>query len=163
MMRSHTVDDCFGFLVLTQDLDTDVDMRALIFVVECLADIMQQSGSLGKLDVQSQLTRHQSRELRDLYRQYVGDYELLRNMTVEEAIGYAHEQWAEGQRMQKLEMLAELLYAEGSYKQQPLRGMLLDKAFRLYDYVDGHSSDFSIARKQRIAEIQGMIARGTQK
>lgn len=59
-------------------------------------------------------------ELRDLYRQYVGDYELLRNMTVEEAIGYAHEQWAEGQRMQKLEMLAELLYAEGSYKQQPL-------------------------------------------
>ena len=35
-------------------------------------------------------------ELRDLYRQYVGDYELLRNMTVEEAIGYAHEQWAEG-------------------------------------------------------------------
>lgn len=39
-------------------------------------------------------------ELRDLYRQYVGDYELLRNMTVEEAIGYAHEQWAEGQRMQ---------------------------------------------------------------
>ena len=102
-------------------------------------------------------------ELRDLYRQYVGDYELLRNMTVEEAIGYAHEQWAEGQRVQKLEMLAELLYAEGSYKQQPLRGMLLDKAFRLYDYVDGHSSDFSIARKQRIAEIQGMIARGTQK
>lgn len=102
-------------------------------------------------------------ELRDLYRQYVGDYELLRNMTVEEAIGYAHEQWAEGQRVQKLEMLAELLYAEGSYKQQPLRGMLLDKAFRLYDYVDGHSSDFSLIRKQRIAEIQGMIARGTQK
>ena len=51
-------------------------------------------------------------ELRDLYRQYVGDYELLRNMTVEEAIGYAHDQWAEGQRVQKLEMLAELLYAE---------------------------------------------------
>lgn len=52
-------------------------------------------------------------ELRDLYRQYVGDYELLRNMTVEEAISYAHDQWAEGQRVQKLEMLAELLYAEG--------------------------------------------------
>lgn len=61
-------------------------------------------------------------ELRDLYRQYVGDYELLRNMTVEEAIGYAHEQWAAGQRMQKLEMLAELLYAEGSYKQSPFAG-----------------------------------------
>ena len=62
-------------------------------------------------------------ELRDLYRQYVGDYELLRNMTVEEAIGYAHDQWAEGQRVQKLEMLAELLYAEGSYKQQAVAAM----------------------------------------
>ena len=41
-------------------------MGTLIFVVECLADIMQQSGSLGQLDVQSQLACHQTRELRDL-------------------------------------------------------------------------------------------------
>lgn len=97
-------------------------------------------------------------ELRDLYQQYVGDFSLLRNMTVEEAIGYAHEQWTEEQRVQKLEMLAELLYAEGSYKQQPLRDMLLEKAFRLYDYVDAQSHDFSLLRKQRIMEIQGMMA-----
>lgn len=101
-------------------------------------------------------------ELRDLYRQYVGDYGVLRNLTVEEAIGYAQEQWMEERRMARLEMLAELWYAEGSVKQQPLRNLLLDKAFRLYDYVDGHSPDFSLVRKQKMAMIQSLMAKGTQ-
>lgn len=97
-------------------------------------------------------------ELRDLYRQYVGDHDALRNLTVEEAIGYARDQWAAEQRVERLEMLAELWYAEGSYKQQPLRGMLLDKAFRLYDYVDAHSPDFSLVRKQKMAMLAGLLA-----
>lgn len=101
-------------------------------------------------------------ELRDLYRQYVGDYGVLRNLTVEEAIGYAQEQWMEERRMARLEMLAELWYAEGSVKQQPLRNLLLDKAFLLYDYVDGHSPDFSLVRKQKMAMIQSLMAKGTQ-
>lgn len=101
-------------------------------------------------------------ELRDLYRQYVGDYGVLRNLTVEEAIGYAHDQWTEERRMARLEMLAELWYAEGSVKQQPLRNLLLDKAFRLYDYVDGHSPDFSLVRKQKMAMIQSLMATGAQ-
>ena len=101
-------------------------------------------------------------ELRDLYRQYVGDYGVLRNLTVEEAIGYAQEQWMEERRMARLEMLAELWYAEGSVKQQPLRNLLLDKAFRLYDYVDGHSPDFSLVRKQKMAMIQSLMATEAQ-
>ena len=101
-------------------------------------------------------------ELRDLYRQYVGDYGVLRNLTVEEAIGYALEQWTEERRVARLEMLAELWYAEGSVKQQPLRNLLLDKAFRLYDYVDGHSPDFSLVRKQKMAMIRSLMAKGEQ-
>lgn len=101
-------------------------------------------------------------ELRDLYRQYVGDYGVLRNLTVEEAIGYAQEQWMEERRMARLEMLAELWYAEGSVKQQPLRNLLLDKAFLLYDYVDGHSPDFSLVRKQKMAMIQSLMATEAQ-
>ena len=101
-------------------------------------------------------------ELRDLYRQYVGDYGVLRNLTVEEAIGYAQEQWTKERRMARLEMLAELWYAEGSVKQQPLRNLLLDKAFLLYDYVDGHSPDFSLVRKQKMAMIQSLMATEAQ-
>ena len=101
-------------------------------------------------------------ELRDLYRQYVGDYGVLRNLTVEEAIGYAQEQWMEDRRVARLEMLAELWYAEGSVKQQPLRNLLLNKAFLLYDYVDGHSPDFSLVRKQKMAMIRDLLAKGEQ-
>ena len=101
-------------------------------------------------------------ELRDLYRQYVGDYGVLRNLTVEEAIGYAQEQWMEDRRVARLEMLAELWYAEGSGKQQPLRNLLLNKAFLLYDYVDGHSPDFSLVRKQKMAMIRDLMAKGEQ-
>ena len=98
-------------------------------------------------------------ELQDLYRQYVGDYTLLRNMTVAETFIYAREQWIEDRRVEKLEMLAELLYAEGTYKQQPLRTMLLEKAIQLYDYVDAHSPAYSIIRQQRMAEIRAVIGK----
>ena len=54
-------------------------------------------------------------------------------------------------------MLAELLYVEGSYKQKPLRDMLLEKAFLLFAYVDRHSCDFSLTRKARMSTIKGML------
>lgn len=98
-------------------------------------------------------------ELQDLYRQYVGDYTLLRNMTVEETFVYAREQWTEDRRVEKLEMLAELLYAEATYKQQPLRTMLLEKAIQLYDYVDAKSPVYSLIRQQRMAEIRAKIGK----
>lgn len=93
-------------------------------------------------------------DLRDLYRQYVGSYDQLRNLTVEEALDYARDVWAADRRMARLEMLAELWYAEGSYKLKPLRDVLLDKAFRLYDYVDSHSGNYSLSRKARMRHIK---------
>lgn len=96
-------------------------------------------------------------DLRDLYRQYVGDYDTLRNLTATEAIGYANDQWAPDRRDQRLEMLAELLYVEGSYKQKPLRDMLLEKSFLLFNYVDRHSTDFSLTRRAKLSTIKGML------
>ncbi|SFF87813.1 hypothetical protein [Prevotella sp. KH2C16] len=96
-------------------------------------------------------------DFKELYRQYVGDYSLLRNFSVEEAIDYARQEWEEDQRMQKLEMLAELWYTEGSCKMKPLRDLFLDKAFRLYDYIDAHSKEFSLPRKQKIRDIKSML------
>ena len=58
--------------------------------------------------------------LKDLYRQYVGDYTLLRNMSVDELMEYAANEWNNNERIDRLEMLAELLYAEGSYKNKPI-------------------------------------------
>ncbi len=96
-------------------------------------------------------------DLRDLYRQYVGDYNVLRNLSAVEAIGYAHEQWKDDRRIQQLEMLAELLYVEGSYKQKPLRDVLLEKSYLIFTYVDRHSSDFSLTRRAKLSAIKGLL------
>ena len=68
------------------------------------------------------------KDLKDLYRQYVGEYDDLRNLSVDELLTYAKEQWKEEERIDKINMVAELLYAEGSYKGQPVRQRLLEKA-----------------------------------
>ena len=94
--------------------------------------------------------------IRDLYRQYVGNYDDLRNLTVDEMI-YGKEQWCEDQRVERLNFLAELLYAEAEYKANPLRGMLMDKAFKLFSYVDSHSGVMSLDRRQKMKRISREI------
>lgn len=95
--------------------------------------------------------------IRDLYRQYVGNYDDLRNLTVDEMMIYGKEQWREDQRVERLNFLAELLYAEATYKTNPLRGMLMDKAFKLFSYVDLHSGVMSLDRRQKMKKISREI------
>ena len=94
------------------------------------------------------------KDLKDLYRQYVGEYDDLRNLSVDELLTYAKEQWDEEERIDKINMVAELLYAEGSYKVQPLRPMLMEKSYRLFDYVEANGSTFSIDRRQKMEAMR---------
>lgn len=95
--------------------------------------------------------------MKDLYRQYVGDYELLRNMSIDELLVYSHEQWKPDERVRRLEMLAELLYTGAGYKVNPLRSMLMDKALLLYKYVDVNSDTYSVDRKRKISNLNNNI------
>ena len=72
------------------------------------------------------------KDLKDLYRQYVGEYDDLRNLSVDELLTYAKEQWKEEERIDKINMVAELLYAEGSYKGQPFAPNTVGKSIRFY-------------------------------
>lgn len=92
-------------------------------------------------------------EMKDLYRQYVGIYDVIRNLSFEELLTYAQEQWEEKQRIQRLEMVAELYYAEACYKGEPLHAILLDKAWKVFDYVNTHGADYSIDRMQKMLRI----------
>ena len=94
------------------------------------------------------------KDLKDLYRQYVGEYDDLCNLSVDELLTYAKEQWKEEERIDKINMVAELLYAEGSYKGQPLRQILLEKAYALFDYVEANDSTFSIDRRQKMEAMR---------
>ena len=91
-------------------------------------------------------------DLRDLYRQYVGDYEFYHTAATEDALA-SMEQYDERERTHRIEMLAELYYAEGSLRLGADRLMLWDKAFRLFDYVNRHGKTFSFDRMAKMEEI----------
>lgn len=95
--------------------------------------------------------------LMDLYRQYVGDYTLVRNLSFEELLDYATKEWNDRERIDRLEMFAELLYAEASYKANPLRDMLYGKAFEVFSYVDAHHGVYSIERKKKINQLSALL------
>lgn len=97
------------------------------------------------------------REMANLYRQYVGDYTLVRNLSVEETMVYAHDQWADDERIGRLGMLAELLYAEATYCAVPISTLLYDKAYRLYDYVETHGDTYSIDRHNKMEAIRRIL------
>lgn len=97
------------------------------------------------------------REMADLYRQYVGDYTLVRNLSLEETMVYAHDQWADDERIGRLGMLAELLYAEATYCAVPISTLLYDKAYRLYDYVETHGDTYSIDRHKKMEAIRRIL------
>jgi hypothetical protein len=96
-------------------------------------------------------------EIKDLYRQYVGPYDVVRNLTFDELIVYSQEQWVPEQRMDRLHFTAELLYAEASYKGNPLRNMLLEKAYQIYSYLDANSGIMSIDRMQKMKWIKTQL------
>ena len=109
--------------------------------------------------VQAFLEKNEGKEkdamLKELYRRYVGKYELLRNMSLDEALTYAQDNWKEEERIERLEMLAELWYDEGDLMgSKPLRDLLLDQAFKLLDYVDQRSDTYSMSRQQKLAHIR---------
>jgi len=96
----------------------------------------------------------QLEEMREMYREYLGGpYEFWHTAElsdVMDAIG----QFPEDERFERMEMLAELYYAESSLHSLPIREMLLEKAFNLFDFCDRHSGMFSLERQLKIAEIE---------
>lgn len=99
------------------------------------------------------------RELRDIYRQYVGNYDDVRNLSFDELITYSHEQWQERERMDRLNFAAELLYAEAVGMANPLRAMLMEKAYRLYAYLDANSGIMSMERMRKMEAIVSEIGK----
>ncbi len=118
--------------------------------------IQEFMAAIGRF-LQKDIDQRTDEDLIDIYRQYVGDYRTLRNLTVEEAIEYSRNEWKPGEQLRKLEMLAELWYAESTFKLHPLKDMLLEKAFRLLDFVDTHSTDLSLMRREHIREVKELL------
>jgi hypothetical protein len=134
-------------------LQRDYFLRVIEEFAKALAAVLEK-----KEDEQ-----HLDKDLHELYEQYVGSYDVVRNLSFEEMLTYAEEQWKPEERLERLNMLAELLYAEGTRKGLALRSLLFDKAYRLYLYVEANGADFSIDRQQKMRQIEQELHPGKQR
>ena len=128
-------------------IQKDYYLRMIEEFGRALANFMERRHDVARRD----------REMADLYRQYVGDYSLVRNLSVEVTMVYAHDHWADDERIGRLGMLAELLYAEATYCAVPISTLLYDKAYRLYDYVETHGDTYSIDRHNKMEAIRRIL------
>ncbi len=103
--------------------------------------------------------KKKSEAIHDLYRQYLGSYEFYQNATTEEAILHIDTLYPEEQRYQRLEMLAELYYAEADYRTTPIAKTLLERALPLFELVDRQGGTFSQGRLDKIDSIRRRICR----
>ena len=98
-----------------------------------------------------------SRAIHELYEQYLGSYEFYQNATAEEAIEQIMLRYPEEQRYQRMEMLAELYYAEAEWRAYPINNSLLERALTLFEIIDHNSGIFSLARADKIRSIRRRI------
>ena len=104
-----------------------------------------------------------SEAIHEMYRQYLGSYEFYQNATTEEAIEQITTQYPEEQRYQRMEMLAELYFAEAEYRANPISETLLQRALPLFELVDRNSGTCSLGRLDKIRSIRRRIDKSSGK
>ena len=97
-------------------------------------------------------------EILKLYDTYVGDNVFYHIASMDDIMdSFTH--FPENERLERMEMLAELYYAESDLKSGPSRDMLLENARKLFIFIDHHSRTLSLQRQQRIIQIEKDIAK----
>lgn len=94
--------------------------------------------------------------IKDLYTQFIGDYQFYHTATIDEVMKEL-ESTPENERLLKLEMLAELYFAEADYLSNPFKEVILNKAYSLYLFVDKYSNDYSIDRKHKLDTLKALL------
>lgn len=98
-------------------------------------------------------------EIKQLYEQYVGPYALYHNATIDEVL-LALAGMDEEHRLPRMEMLAELFYAEADTVSNPERDFLLEKAFALFSIIERDGKTYSLKRRWKMQDIQERISNG---
>lgn len=93
-----------------------------------------------------------SEKIKVLYNQYVGPYSFYQTATMDDIMN-SFTKYNEGERLYRIEMLAELYYAEADMKPASMGNMLLDRALLLFSFIDSHSKTYSIDRTRKIDDI----------
>jgi len=92
----------------------------------------------------------------DLYRQYLGGYTFYHAATLDE-IMRSFEEYPPEERAGRMEMLAELYYAEADLMSEPIRSQQLELAYSLFEFVDRNSKTFSLDRLGKMEKIRQAV------
>lgn len=91
--------------------------------------------------------------IRKLYEQYIGPYDFYHIMPLDD-IMQSFDKYGEEERLHRIEMLAELYYAEADMLSEPVRGNTIALAIRLFDFVDRNGKTFSFDRRKKMEELR---------
>lgn len=97
--------------------------------------------------------------VRELFAQYMGDYAFYHTATLDD-IMLSFGRYPEEERLERIEMLAELYYAEADMLSEPVRTAELERAFMLFDFVDRHGRTFSLDRLRKMDSIAKDVGMG---
>lgn len=96
----------------------------------------------------------QMEEMQTMYNRYIGNSsEFFHTASIDEVMT-SFDRFHEDERISRMEMLADLYYAEASLTTTPSRAILLERALTLYVYVDANSRTYSIGRLEKISRIR---------
>lgn len=96
----------------------------------------------------------------ELYDSYVGDHVFYHTATMDDVMD-SFTRWPVEERLYRMEMLAELYYAETEVKTGPMRQMLFERAMQMFVFIDRNSRTFSFDRQSKISRIQEILHRET--
>ncbi len=96
----------------------------------------------------------------ELYDSYVGDHVFYHTATMDDVMD-SFTRWPVEERLYRMEMLAELYYAETEVKTGPMRQMLFERAMQMFVFIDRNSRTFSFDRQSKISRIQEILLRET--
>ena len=94
-------------------------------------------------------------EAKRLFAQYLGDYAFFHTAQLDDIMRW-FEKYPEEERLERMNMLAELYYAEADTMGEPMRSAVLDKAFLLFDFIDRHSRTYSPERLKKMRKIENI-------
>lgn len=121
------------------------------YIMRLIREFSEALELLLKKDIRKQKT-----EIQKMYDQYVGPYSFYHTAAIED-IMESMEQFNPDERLHRMEMLAELYYAESGMLSSPIRSMVLEKAFALFDFIDRHDNTYNMDRLAKIAEIKRQL------
>lgn len=96
------------------------------------------------------------RGMEELFRQYFGEYSFY-HMTTFDELMRSFEKYPMEERANRIEMLAELYYAEADMLSEPMRTEQLRLSFLLFDYIDHNGNTLSFDRQNKMKNIKNKI------